>query len=154
MPRLTLAEAVMLAAIIVCFAFVTSKPKAQTPTKDQLFDNRIPAHLLEDHSCDNAQAQIQKIYGDARFKQPRVIHGEEARYWTDKVFGMLRADHAIVFPMTDGGTIILPCRAHRTWDNNDTQRIEIDALYQKRLRNPKTEMLVQPEEQPKRRGTR
>lgn len=130
-----LADVTLVICVIAALAVIlTYRVKAQTVTNDLLFDNRSEPII-----CTNTKQIIEIVKANPRFKEPRQFFGNDARHLSSNVANIIPpADHIVLLPMSDGGTIFAYCTPGNVWLH---KRIVLDLAYEKNL-NPEV-----PEEQ-------
>lgn len=130
-----LADVTLVICLIAALTVIlTYRVKAQTVTNDLLFDNRSEPII-----CTNTKQIIEIVKANPRFKEPRQFFGNDARHLSSNVANIIPpADHIVLLPMSDGGTIFAYCTPGNVWLH---KRIVLDLAYEKNL-NPKV-----PEEQ-------
>ena len=130
-----LADVTLVICLIAALTVIlTYRVKAQTVTNDLLFDNRSEPII-----CTNTKQIIEIVKANPRFKEPRQFFGNDARHLSSNVANIIPpADHIVLLPMSDGGTIFAYCTPGNVWLH---KRIVLDLAYEKNL-NPEV-----PEEQ-------
>lgn len=130
-----LADVTLVICVIAALTVIlTYRVKAQTVTNDLLFDNRSEPII-----CTNTKQIIEIVKANPRFKEPRQFFGNDARHLSSNVANIIPpADHIVLLPMSDGGTIFAYCMPGNVWLH---KRIVLDLAYEKNL-NPEV-----PEEQ-------
>ena len=130
-----LADVTLVVCLIAALTVIlTYRVKAQTVTNDLLFDNRSEPII-----CTNTKQIIEIVKANPRFKEPRQFFGNDARHLSSNVANIIPpADHIVLLPMSDGGTIFAYCTPGNVWLH---KRIVLDLAYEKNL-NPEV-----PEEQ-------
>lgn len=114
--------AALVAMTIVVVAYSPRvKAQAPVPTSEQLY---IPPEI----NCDLWNGQLKAVQKNPQFRKPIHIMGNLARDISVHVFGFAYPiDHLVLLPMSDGGTILLPCALGKSgprWADDQANRIK------------------------------
>lgn len=75
--------------------------------------------------CDPADLELEKYEALPDHLRPKVVY--EAEWFSKHIFGFaVPVNMMAIFPQRNGSTIIIPCRAHRTWEYKETVLITVD----------------------------